>query len=330
MTSQGFDSLPNQQTTRVTTHGTSFNVMFVGQASIGKTTLINSLFDFDYGDLPDLERESRVILRIKEFRPKNKDEMRLTIIETKGLNNQLDNSKSYQPIVDYIDEKYEEFLMTELSDQEDLYNDITDNRVHCCIYMIAPLSSGLKPIDLITMKQLHQKVRLIPVIGKSDTLTKQERMSLKEKIRHQISSNGIQIHSSDEHNLPLAIAASNEVLLENGKRHRTRQYPFGKMDIEANSEFPRLKDLVLRSSMLSLIEATNKIHYEKYRKEALQFFKTPSERAEEEFNKYRRCYEAEKALLLKEIEKLEKERPRTPYKRASLLSSSYVSTLSHI
>lgn len=260
MTSCGFDSLPEQVATRRTMHGIAYNVMVVGPSGIGKTTLINSLFDFDYGDTPDTEREIQEVgLRYKEFKPQNKStELKLTIVEVKGFSNQLDKSNSYKPIVNYIVSRLEDHLNEELKVQTTRYNDIADGRIHCCIYMISPIGPGLKAIDLVTMKRLHKYVNLIPVIGKSDILSKQERKSFIEKVRQQISLNEIEIYSSDSHHLPLAITASNDISNENGKRRRLRDYPWGRMYIEENSDFSKLRDLVLRSNMLSLIEATDR------------------------------------------------------------------------
>ena len=34
--------------------------------------------------------------------------------------------------------------------------------------------SGLKPLDIEFMKQLHDKINIIPVIGKADTMTPEE------------------------------------------------------------------------------------------------------------------------------------------------------------
>lgn len=300
MSSCGFDSLPNQVTTRRTIHGLAFNLLVVGPTGIGKTTLINSLFDFDYGDSPDYERGlSNVELRVKEYRPQNKTiEMKLTIIETKGFNNQLDRSEIYKPIVDYIEARYEDYLRDELKVQETKYNDITDSRVHCCIYMLSPTARGLKPIDLITMKKLHQRVCLIPVIGRSDQLTKQERQAIKKAIMKEIAENGIEIYSPRDHDLPFAVAASDDIIVDNGKRQRVRSFPWGRMFIERDSDFPLLRDLLLRSHMLSLVETTNKVHYEKYRKEATREF--------QEFYNFKMKFEEEKSMLLQEIEKYEK------------------------
>jgi len=294
---RGFDSIPNQVTCRRTIHGLAFNLIVVGPSGIGKTTLINSLFELNYGDCPDYERNiDKVELSVKEFRPQNKAiDMRLTIIETKGFNNQLDRSEVYKPIVDYIEARYEDHLRDELEVQETKYNDIKDGRVHCCIYMISPTARGLKPIDLVTMKKLHQRVCLIPVIGRSDQLTLQERQSIKRSIMKEIQENEIKIYQTNGCDLPFAIAASDEFIEEGGKRHRVRRFPWGKMFIERDSDFPQLRDLLQRSNMLSLIDVTNDMHYEKYRAEATRT-------RVQEFLKFKSSYDRERRQLLKEID----------------------------
>ena len=41
----------------------------------------------------------------------------------------------------------------------------------------------LKPIDINVMKALHNKVNIVPVIAKADTLTKKEVRELKSRVR---------------------------------------------------------------------------------------------------------------------------------------------------
>lgn len=311
MSSCGFSSLVDQIATRRTIQGLSFNVLFVGHTGIGKTTLINSLFDVDCGDSPDVDRINKnVQLRIKEFRPHNKTiEMKLTIIETKGFNNQMDKRNSYKPIVDYIEARYEDYLTQQFSNTSKDEN--VDTRVHCCIYMIEPSGSGLQPVDLATLKQLHQRVCLIPVIAKADALTKQERLALAELIRHQISINNIEIYSTgSEPHLPFAIAASNELIKNESKRRRVRIYPWGQMDVGTNSEFNELKDLALGRNMLALIEYTSKIHYERYRTAAA----SRCMQAEREYEEFEKKYESEKMSILNEIERYEKLIKVKPFK----------------
>jgi Septin len=53
---------------------------------------------------------------------------------------------------------------------------------------------SLKPLDIEFMKQLHNKVNIVPVIAKADVLTKKEVLRLKKKIMEEIEANGIKIY----------------------------------------------------------------------------------------------------------------------------------------
>lgn len=48
------------------------------------------------------------------------------------------------------------------------------------------------------MKQLHNKVNIVPVIAKADVLTKKEMQRLKKKVMEEIEANGIRIYSLPE------------------------------------------------------------------------------------------------------------------------------------
>ena len=48
------------------------------------------------------------------------------------------------------------------------------------------------------MKCLHNKVNIVPVIAKADTLTKKEVISLKQRILQEIQENSIQIYQFPE------------------------------------------------------------------------------------------------------------------------------------
>lgn len=75
---------------------------------------------------------------------------------------------------------------------------IVDNRVHCCFYFISPYGHGLKPLDIEVMKQLSDKVSIVPIIAKADCLSQGEIKKLKAKILQEISENGIKIYSLPE------------------------------------------------------------------------------------------------------------------------------------
>lgn len=86
---------------------------------------------------------------------------------------------SWQPIVDYIESKYEEYLNAESRVQR---QPMRDHRVHVCLYFIQPSGHGLKPLDIEFMKRLHDKVNIIPVLAKADTMTPDECTYFKKQV----------------------------------------------------------------------------------------------------------------------------------------------------
>jgi septin 7 len=86
---------------------------------------------------------------------------------------------SWQPVIDYIESKYEEYLNAESRVNR---RTLADNRVHCCLYFIAPSGHGLTPLDVEFMQRLHDKVNIIPVIAKSDTMTPDECSHFKKQV----------------------------------------------------------------------------------------------------------------------------------------------------
>lgn len=105
----------------------------------------------------------------------------LTVVDTPGFGDAVDNSNCWQPIVDYIESKYEEYLNAESRVQRLA---IRDQRVHVCLYFIQPSGHGLKPLDIEFMKRLHDKVNIIPVLAKADTMTPDECVYFKKQVRH--------------------------------------------------------------------------------------------------------------------------------------------------
>ena len=55
-------------------------------------------------------------------------------------------------------------------------------------------SNRLKPLDIEFMKQLHEKVNIVPVIGKADTLTPEECAEFKANVMKEIENNDIKIY----------------------------------------------------------------------------------------------------------------------------------------
>ncbi|KAG0094781.1 Septin-14 [Podila epicladia] len=73
---------------------------------------------------------------------------------------------------------------------------ITGSKAHtlptCAFYFVL---YELKPIDLLYMKLIHERVNLVPVITKADTVSKNELWVLKRRMIRQLKLNGIQFHT---------------------------------------------------------------------------------------------------------------------------------------
>lgn len=83
------------------------------------------------------------------------------------------------PVIDFVESKYEEFLNAESRVSRKA---MLDNRVHCCLYFIAPSGHGLKPLDVVFMQRLCDKVNIIPIIAKADTMTPEEIALFKKQV----------------------------------------------------------------------------------------------------------------------------------------------------
>lgn len=283
----GFAALPEQIHRKSVKRGFDFTLMVVGESGLGKSTLVNSLFLADlYTDRKMSPAEARVektvsiekkMLEIEERGVK----LRLTIVDTPGFGDAVNNEDCWQPVEGFVDSQFEQYFKDESGLNR---KNIQDNRVHCCLYFISPIGHGLRPIDIQFMKRLHGKVNIIPVIAKADTLTSKEIQALKAKVLSQIAEAEVRIYEfpdcdSDEDEdykkqdeelkkaVPFAVIGSNTILEVNGKRVRGRQYPWGIVEVEnpKHSDFSKLRSVLVSTHMQDLKDVTRDVHYENYR-----------------------------------------------------------------
>lgn len=105
--------------------------------------------------------------------------VKLTVIDTPGFGDYVNNRDSWTPIVDFIDDQHELYMRQE---QQPERNEKTDLRVHACLYFIRPTGHTLKPLDIEIMKRLGTRVNLIPVVAKADTLTPNDLAVFKQRV----------------------------------------------------------------------------------------------------------------------------------------------------
>ncbi|KAF8426931.1 septin AspB [Tirmania nivea] len=288
----GFANLPNQWHRKSVRKGFNFNVMVVGESGLGKSTLVNTLFNTSLyppkerkGPSADIIPKTVSIQSISADIEENGVRLRLTVVDTPGFGDFVNNDESWRPIVDNIDSRFDAYL-----DAENKVNrmNIIDNRVHACVYFIQPTGHSLKPLDIEVMKRLHTKVNLIPVIAKADTLTDEEVAVFKKRILADIHYHDIQIFEGPRYELdddetiaenneimskvPFAVVGSNtEFQNADGRQVRGRKYPWGviEVDNEEHCDFVKLRQMLIRTHMEELKEHTNNFLYENYRSEKL-------------------------------------------------------------
>ncbi|XP_062982260.1 septin-10 isoform X3 [Elgaria multicarinata webbii] len=277
----GFDSLPDQLVNKSIHQGFCFNILCIGETGIGKSTLIDSLFNTSFDDRMSTHFQPNVRLKADTYELQESNvQLKLTIVNTVGFGDQINKDDSYQPVVDYIDAQFEAYLQEELKIKRSLYN-YHDTRIHVCLYFISPTGHSLKTLDLLTMKNLDSKVNIIPVIAKADTISKSELQKFKIKIMSELVSNGVQIYqfpTDDESiakinatmngHLPFAVVGSMEEVKIGNKAVKARQYPWGIVQVENENhcDFVKLREMLICTNMEDLREQTHMRHYELYRR----------------------------------------------------------------
>lgn len=179
----GLRQLPMQIRRKAKNNVFTFSLMVVGGSGLGKSTLVNSLFYDIYNDKhPGPSMRGKKTLKVESMTKmisESNVNVMLTIVDTPGFGDSLDNTRCWQSIVDYIEKRHFDYLNCELYLPSRL---VVDHRIHCCLYFIQPTGHSLKTIDIELMRHLHDKVNIIPVIGKADTLTSDELAQFKRNV----------------------------------------------------------------------------------------------------------------------------------------------------
>ncbi|CAE6393136.1 unnamed protein product [Rhizoctonia solani] len=288
----GIANLPNQRHKIVAKQGAHFTVMVVGESGLGKSTLINTLFATELSPLKDYRRRHLKQLDklteveiIKAELEEKSFKVKLTVIDTPGFGDYVNNRDSWTPIIDFVDDQHEIYMRQEQQPQRD---EKTDMRVHACLYFVRPTGHTLKPLDIEIMKRLGTRVNLIPVIAKADTLTQNDLAVFKQRIREVVAAQGIRVYqppiepddqaSAEQarilmNAMPFSIIGSTtDVQTPDGRSVKGREYLWGVAEVENEDhcDFKKLRSLLIRTHMLDLINTTEELHYENYRQQQME------------------------------------------------------------
>ncbi|BGP42197.1 Cell division control protein 11 [Rhodotorula kratochvilovae] len=261
--------------------GLQFTLLVVGQSGTGRTTFVNTLCESNViahkePVAPEMAHQEDGI----KINPVNveleEDGVRisLTVVDTPGFGDQIDNEFTFNEIMGYLERQYDDILAEESRIKRNPR--FRDNRVHALLYFITPTGHALRELDIELMRRLSPRVNVIPVIGKSDTLTPTELQDFKRRVMEDIDHYNIPVYNfpydveeDDEETIqdnselralmPFAIVGSEEEVEVNGDRIRARRYPWGIVEVDnpQHSDFQRLRNALLSTHLTDLKEITH-------------------------------------------------------------------------
>ncbi|KAF2680523.1 Septin [Lentithecium fluviatile CBS 122367] len=273
--------------------GIQFCLMVCGASGTGRTTFVNTLCgkkvlqnkDSDDPNTAHIEEGVKIQPVTVELDEEG-TRISLTVVDTPGFGDQIDNEASFGEIVGFLERQYDDILAEESRIKRNPR--FRDNRVHVLLYFITPTGHGLRELDIELMKRLSPRVNVIPVIGKADSLTPAELAESKKLVMEDIEHYRIPVYNfpydieeDDEDTveenaelrglMPFAIVGSEDVIEVNGRRVRARQYPWGLVEVDnpRHSDFLAVRSALLHSHLADLKEITHDFLYENYRTEKL-------------------------------------------------------------
>ncbi|KAK2600789.1 hypothetical protein N8I77_010296 [Diaporthe amygdali] len=275
--------------------GIQFCLMVCGASGTGRTTFVNTLcgksvIGHKESDDPNgAHVEEGVKIKPMTVELELDEEgtrISLTIVDTPGFGDQVDNEASFSEIVGYLERQYDDILAEESRIKRNPR--FRDNRVHALLYFITPTGHGLRELDIELMKRLAPRVNVIPVIGRADSLTPGELAESKKLVMEDIEHYRIPVYNfpydieeDDEDTveenaelrglMPFAIVGSEDAVEIGGRTVRARQYPWGVVEVDnpRHSDFLAIRSALLHSHLADLKEITHDFLYENYRTEKL-------------------------------------------------------------
>ncbi|KAI7825116.1 Septin-type guanine nucleotide-binding (G) domain-containing protein, partial [Gamsiella multidivaricata] len=257
----------------------------VGESGLGKTTFMNTLFNSDLKEeiLPRNPQHTQTV----QIQPSHYELiedgvlLNLCIVDTPGFGDQMNREHNVEPIMEYIDRQFEEYMTAER--HPGFRQTIPDTRIHAVLYFIAPNGHGLKELDAKALKSLSAKVNVIPVIAKADTMTVEEKVSFKAILLRDLEYHRIKTFPSsyqDEvdgaedllQHIPFSVIGSDSMTDVGGRRVRCRTYRWGVVEVEnaEHSDFVYLRELLMSTCLHDLVETTHSVHYHRHRGDALR------------------------------------------------------------
>ncbi|KAJ2908541.1 Cell division control protein 11 [Coemansia aciculifera] len=272
--------------------GMTYNIMLVGQAGLGRRTFLNTLCERAVIASPDAPNPETANvadpMKFDTYEVAMEEEgtrISLTVIDTPGFGDGLDNTSCFKQLQDYIEAQFDEVLVEESRVKRN--RRYRDHRIHVLVYFIAPTGHSLRELDIELIRRLGEYVNIIPVIGRADSFTVEELDAFRANVMRDIVYYKLPVYNFcwDEtdsealvenreimDHIPFSVVTCDEVFDNEYGSVRIRRYPWGTIEIddEAQCDFALLRYILLNSHIADLINYTEDMLYENYRTRKLE------------------------------------------------------------
>ncbi|RVD90708.1 septin 3 [Tubulinosema ratisbonensis] len=255
-------------------------LMVAGSTNLGKSTFLNCLFD---QEIIPLNQDTSNSLNVYSLNYDSEGiRKKISLIDTPSFGLHINDENTHNDIINYLKQQFDIFLAEESKIRRN--PKFEDTRVHCLIYFISPSVYGMKENDINFLKNINGLVNVIPVVGKSDSLTPEEVFLMRKNVKNQILENEIEIYDFEQDfldknleintnindYLPFTIINFDDVTAKT----RVRNSHSGLINIEdkKNCDFSMLREIILSNYIDNLIDRTANKLYEDYRAEVLSHF----------------------------------------------------------
>lgn len=170
--------------------GIKFNILICGQRGVGKTTILEKLFNIDLSINKEYSNYKEEIELRYNNSSNNIDNsiinngiiIKLGITEISNFdNNKINNSFSWISIINEINKHNIQYY----KERQRLHRNrkpSQDKKIHVCLYVMEP--NQISAIDITTMKMVGQIITMIPIINKIDIISNTEELNrIKDKMQ---------------------------------------------------------------------------------------------------------------------------------------------------
>ncbi|KAI8799775.1 Septin-domain-containing protein [Cladochytrium replicatum] len=236
----------------------SLRISICGDSGIGKTSLLLELMRFtEIASMPKMEDPDETVsideLKCSTISPaelqNGEDPWNLVFIDTPGHGSQLDAMAAIRPILKYHEDQFKRTtgIFTQGLSQPNIVRFVSSGsgghtHVDACLYCIL---HRLTPVDIEFMKRLSAFVNVVPVIVKSDSITRDQVFALKVNILLALINNDIPIYG---------FGLTAEELLALARAKVPGSAPFATYSSEFTSTFGRERNVAPLNDIADLFD----------------------------------------------------------------------------